>query len=217
MTDWLVAHPTGQALFDATRVVLSTQENAGIDVVADGELYRFDPDHPDTNGMIDFFVRPLENVRTAITREDRRRFGADPGMAFRAKPSGVVTGEIGKGTLDLPSDCARARALTMRPLRFTLTGPHMLAKTLLDGHYGSTPALVDALAGILAGQVRDLDADIVQVDEANLPGHPEEADWAQKAMNRVLDAVKTTAAAHLCFGNYGSQTIQRGTWAGLLP
>ncbi|MEN8152351.1 MAG: methionine synthase, partial [Planctomycetota bacterium] len=184
--DWLVAHPTEQALVDATRVVLSTQETAGIDVVADGELYRFDPDHPDTNGMIEYFVRPLDSVRTSITREDGRRFRALPGMAFRAKPSGVVTGGIGEGTLDLPTDCARARSLTRSPLRFTLTGPHMLAKTLLDEHYGSPAALADALAGVLAGQVADLDAEFVQVDEANLPGHPEEAEWALAAMNRVL-------------------------------
>ncbi len=57
--DWLAALPSQQALVDATRVVFKTQEMAGIDVVADGELYRFDVNHPDTNGMIDYFVRPL--------------------------------------------------------------------------------------------------------------------------------------------------------------
>ena len=215
--DWLAARPTEQALVDATRVVLATQEHAGIDVVADGELYRFDANHPDTNGMIEYFVRPLENVRTEITREDGRRFRADAGMAFRSRPSGVVVGEIGEGSLDLPSACERARALTTRPLRFTLTGPHMLAKTLLDEHYGSPAALADALAGVLAEQVADLDAEVVQVDEANLPGHPEEAQWALEAINRVLRAVKTQAAVHLCFGNYGGQTIQHGAWSGLVP
>src|SRR5713226_3416223 len=47
---WLVAHPGDQALRDATAVVLHLQELAGIDLVVDGELYRFDPDHPETNG-----------------------------------------------------------------------------------------------------------------------------------------------------------------------
>jgi 5-methyltetrahydropteroyltriglutamate--homocysteine methyltransferase len=214
--DWLAANPTEQALVDATRVVLATQEHAGIDVVADGELYRFDPNHPDTNGMIEYFVRPLENVRTEVTREERRRFEADPGMAFRSRPSGVVTGAIGEGNLDLPSACARARSLTKAPLKFTLTGPHMLAKTLLDEHHGSAAERADALAGVLAAQVADLDADVVQVDEANLPGHPEEAAWALAALNRVLRAVTTTAAVHLCFGNYGGQTIQHGAWSGLV-
>jgi hypothetical protein len=45
--DWLAAAPSEQAVVDATRVVLHTQEQAGIDVVCDGELYRFDVNHPD--------------------------------------------------------------------------------------------------------------------------------------------------------------------------
>jgi 5-methyltetrahydropteroyltriglutamate--homocysteine methyltransferase len=52
----------------------------------------------------------------------------------------------------------------------------------------------------------------VQIDEANLPGHPEEWEWAASAMNRVLDAVPSTPAVHLCFGNYGGQSVQSGTW-----
>ena len=50
--DWLSALPSGQAVLDATRVVFNTQREAGIDLPTDGELYRFDVNHPDTNGMI---------------------------------------------------------------------------------------------------------------------------------------------------------------------
>jgi 5-methyltetrahydropteroyltriglutamate--homocysteine methyltransferase len=66
--------------------------------------------------------------------------------------------------------------------------------------------------------MKRLDADVVQVDEANLPGHPEEWKWAAAAINKVLKAVpkKAKAAVHLCFGNYGGQTIQKGTWAKLM-
>ena len=60
--DWLIAAPSEQALIDATRVVIATQEEAGIDVVCDGELYRFDINHPETNGMIEYFVRPMDGV-----------------------------------------------------------------------------------------------------------------------------------------------------------
>ncbi|MEO6289061.1 MAG: hypothetical protein ABIO76_04040, partial [Ginsengibacter sp.] len=63
MFDWLAANPCSQAVEDATMVVFKTQELAGIDVIADGELYRFDVNHPETNGMIEYFVRPLGNVR----------------------------------------------------------------------------------------------------------------------------------------------------------
>jgi len=77
-------------------------------------------------------------------------------------------------------------------------------------------ALALALADVLAAQVKHLDAEVVQLDEANLPGAPDEWEWAAAAINRVLDAVKTTPAVHLCFGNYGGQSPQRGTWAKLM-
>jgi 5-methyltetrahydropteroyltriglutamate--homocysteine methyltransferase len=57
---------------------------------------------------------------------------------------------------------------------------------------------------------------VVQVDEANLPGSPDEWQWAAAAINRVLDAVETTPAVHLCFGNYGGQSIQKGSWDNLI-
>src|SRR5260370_592998 len=66
--DWLVSAPSQQALIDATKVVFKTQEMAGIDVVADGELYRFDINHPDTNGMIEYFLRPMSRIRSALGR-----------------------------------------------------------------------------------------------------------------------------------------------------
>jgi 5-methyltetrahydropteroyltriglutamate--homocysteine methyltransferase len=128
----------------------------------------------------------------------------------------VVDGPLGSGTLDLASACAGAKALATRPLKFTVTGPHMLAKTLLDKHYRDTPELAHAIADVLAEQVRHVAADVVQIDEANLPGHPDEWQWAASAINRVLDAVKGTPAVHLCFGNYGGQSIQKGNWAKLM-
>ncbi len=214
--DWLAAYPTEQALIDATMVVFKIQESAGVDLIADGELYRFDINHPDTNGMIEYFVRPLAGMRTAITRNDLDAFRKVEGMGFRSRPAGVVESALGEGTLNLPADCARARSLTRSPLKFTVTGPHMLCKTLLDRHYASRPELCLALARILADQVAELDADVIQIDEANLPGHPEESAWALEAVNTVLARVKSTGAVHLCFGNYGGQTIQKGDWKDLV-
>lgn len=215
--DWLVAAPSEQALADATRVVMHTQELAGIDLVCDGELYRFDVNHPETNGMIEYFIRPMAGVRTRIGFEELIAYRSQAGMGFRVRPPGVVDGPIGSGSLDLPHACGRARRLTRKPFKFTLTGPHMLAKTLVDRHYGgSTPALALAIADVLAEQVRHCDADVIQVDEANLPGSPGEWEWAAEAINRVLRAVKTVPAVHLCFGNYGGQSIQRGGWDRLL-
>lgn len=216
--DWLAAAPSEQALLDATRVVLATQEQAGIDVVCDGELYRFDPNHPETNGMIEYFVRPMSGIRAEIGFAEWLEYAKAAGMRFRARPPGVVDGPVAAGTLNLPLACARARRLATRPFKFTLTGPHMLAKTLHDRHYRDPAKLAHALAGVLAEQVKRLDADVVQLDEANLPGHPGEWKWAAAAINRVLRAVpkRAKAAVHLCFGNYGGQSVQRGTWAKLM-
>ena len=60
------------ALRDAIMVVLKTQELAGIDVIADGELNRFDPSHPETNGMIDYFVSRMDGIATRFSVERSR-------------------------------------------------------------------------------------------------------------------------------------------------
>lgn len=214
--DWLAANPSEHALVDATRVVFHTQERAGLDLVCDGELSRFDVNHPETNGMIDYFVGPMAGVRTDISFDELMAYRAQPGMGFRRRPPGVVDGPLGSGTLDLPEACARAGGLADAPFKFTLTGPHMLAKTLIDSHYGDLAALTDAIAAVLAEQVAHCEADVVQVDEANLPGHPHEWQVAAQSINRVLDAVQGVAAVHLCFGNYAGQSVQRGSWDKLL-
>src|SRR3954468_24679515 len=87
VAEWLVTSPSQQALLDATKVVFKTQELAGIDVVADGELYRFDVNHPDTNGMIEYFIRPMSGIRSQISRGDIEAFSKLEGMGFRAEPA----------------------------------------------------------------------------------------------------------------------------------
>ncbi|HKV88784.1 MAG TPA: cobalamin-independent methionine synthase II family protein [Candidatus Dormibacteraeota bacterium] len=213
---WLIAQPSEQALSDATAVVLHLQELAGIDLAVDGELYRFDPDHPQTNGMIEYFVRPMAGVRSAITRSDIELFRAQPHLGFRRRPAAVVEETIGEGTLDLVAAYERVAALSRLPVKFTLTSPYMLARMLLDTHYKDATALTLALADVLAAQVRHIDAAVIQVDEANLPGRPDDAELAAEAINRILDAVPGTPAVHLCFGNYGGQRIQQGSWAKLV-
>ena len=156
MFDWLAANPGQQAVEDATMVVFKIQELAGIDVIADGELYRFDLNHPETNGMIEYFVRPLGNVRGEVTRSDVEAFGRQEGMGFRARPAAVVEGALHEGMLDLVNAYRRIRPLTKMPLKFTITGPHMLSKTLLDYHYKDLPSLANALAMVFAKQIAEI-------------------------------------------------------------
>mgnify|MGYP003345999394 CR=1 FL=1 len=131
---------------------------AGIDVVCDGELYRFDVNHPETNGMIDYFIRPMSGIHTALARAELAKFRAAQGMKFRTQPAGVVRGELGEGNLNLPAAWQGVRGLTSRPLKFTLTSPYMLAKTLVNEFYPDTRALTMALAEVLRRQVADIDA-----------------------------------------------------------
>ncbi len=214
--DWLAALPSEQALLDATRVVFNLQRQAGIDLPTDGELYRFDVNHPDTNGMIEYFVHKFGGVRREVGRRDTAAFHAKTEMRWRNKPAAVVTGPITEGVLNLPEDCARAASVAGGPFKFTLTSPYMLARTLLDEHYHDFANLTLALADALAAQMSDLSCACVQVDEANVPGNPADGPLAAEAINRVLDAVRVEKAVHFCFGNYGGQTIQKGDWTALI-
>ena len=214
---WLLGNTSRVTLRDAILVALKTQELAGIDLVADGELNRFDPSHPETNGMIDYFVSRMEGVRTRFSITDIQEFRADAGLAYRGEPAGVVTGTIGEGTLNLLRDYEFTRGLTRQPLKFTCTGPHMLAKVLTDRHYGSRAELAVALAGVLRKQLERIGAEVIQLDEANIAGHPEDREWALAAINYVLEGIRGERAVHICFGNYGGQTIQKGFYRELLP
>jgi 5-methyltetrahydropteroyltriglutamate--homocysteine methyltransferase len=214
---WLAAFPTQTSLRDAILVVLKTQELAGLDVIADGELSRFDVSHPETNGMIEYFIRPMAGIDHALGREDITLFRKAAGLSWRTRPAGIVRRQIGEGTLNLPAAWEFVKGLSPRPMKFTLTSPYMLAKTLQDKHYHDIRAVTMALAEVLRRQVADIDAPVVQIDEANLPGHPEDADWAHEPINHVLKSVRGEKAVHLCFGNYGGQSIQKGFWKSLMP
>lgn len=213
---WLLAQPSEESLVDATALVFYTQRRLGIDLPTDGELYRYDPDHPETNGMIDYFVSRLGGIATAFTRTQLEAFRKNPAMGFRRKPAGLVREAISEGQLNLPEACARSAAVSGGSFKFTLTSPYMLARTLVDEHYGDFGELTMAIAEVLANQVAALDVACLQVDEANLPGNPEHAEIALAAVNKVLSAFPGERAVHLCFGNYGGQTIQSGTWDRLL-
>jgi len=127
----------------------------------------------------------------------------------------VVEAPLGEGSLNLMADCELAASVAGGPFKFTVTSPYMLARTLLDRHYSGFEELLMAVADVLAQQVAGLPCACLQVDEANIPGNPSDGPIAAAAINRVLDAFTGTRAVHLCFGNYGGQTIQKGEWRAL--
>ena len=213
---WLAALPSEQALIDATRVVFDIQRQADIDLPTDGELYRFDVNHPDTNGMIDYFVGKMSGITQKVGKSHTEAFRQKSEMKFRAKPAGIVISAIGEGSLNLLSDCERAATVAGGPFKFTITSPYMLARTLLNLHYKNFETLTLEIADIVAQQVKGLPCSCVQVDEANIPGNPEHGPLAAKAINKILHVVKVEKAVHFCFGNYGGQTIQKGTWMDII-
>ena len=212
--DWLAALPSQQALIDATRVVFKTQEMAGIDVVADGELYRFDVNHPDTNGMIEYFIRPMSGH--PLGRHPRGHRGIRPaaghGLPRRARRR-RRRARSAKGTLNLPRDYRRARGPDQAADE---VHPDRPAHAVQDADGPPLPRQGAARAGHcgrLAEQVADIDPDVIQVDEANIPGTPEEGDWAAERDQRRARCGNERAkekGVHMCFGNYGGQSIQTG-------
>ncbi len=172
--------------------------------------------HPDTNGMIDYFVGSMAGVRTQLGRSDWDTFAHTRTMGFRSKPAGVVVDQLGEGGLNLQVACAAAAAVAGGPFKFTVTSPYMLARTLVDNYYRDFETLTMAIAQVLAFQLIGLDCACVQVDEANITGNPSDSDLAARSINLLLDRVTVEKAVHLCFGNYGGQTIQKGEWLSLI-
>ena len=112
---WLRVFSNAESLRDAMMAVIKTQELAGIDVVADGELYRWDINHADTNGMIDYFVRPMAGIRSQLTTEELQRWQQKMGIEYRARPAGIVTGPVGDGFLNLRRDYENVSRLDGAP------------------------------------------------------------------------------------------------------
>jgi 5-methyltetrahydropteroyltriglutamate--homocysteine methyltransferase len=214
---WLVGNTSRLVLRDAVMAVLKTQELAGIDLVTDGELMRFDPSHPETNGMVDYFASRMDGIRKHFAVSDFDRSRSDRGSGYGLLTAGMVVGKLHEGTLNLPRDYEFVSVLTKVPLKFTCTGPHMLSRLLTNCFYKDLPDLAMDLAAILRRQIELIEADTVQLDEAAIIGFPEDAVWAADAVNVVLDGVLNERAVHICFGNYGGQPQLRGFWRDLIP
>src|ERR1700723_2955988 len=133
--------------------------------------------------MIEYFIRPMAGIRAQVGRSDHEAFARANAMWFRRKAAGVVEAELGEGSLNLLADCELAGSVAGGPFKFTVTSPYMLARTLLDRHYKDFRQLLMAIADILAAQVTDLACECLQIDEANIPGNPDDAPLAAEAIN----------------------------------
>jgi len=214
---WLAGSPSRTTVRDALMVILKAQELAGIDLVTDGEMLRFDSTNPESNGMVDYFLSRLGGVKKQVSRADTDRFRTDLAQNYDMAAAYAVMEEIGEGTLNLPRDFEMVRKLTKVPLKFTCTGPHMLARMLTNFHYKDVCEVAMAIADIERRQLELIEADTIQIDEASIAAYPEDAVWAADALNRVLEGVTHEKAVHICFGNFGGQSALKGIWRTLLP
>ena len=85
---WMVGNPSRLVVRDAVMAVLKTQELAGLDLVTDGELMRFDASHPEANGMVDYFVSRLDGIRRTYSPFDSERYRADRAAGYLALHGG---------------------------------------------------------------------------------------------------------------------------------
>lgn len=177
---------------DAVRAVLKMQEQAGIDIVGDGEQTRTHFVHGFLQGVtgVDF-----DKVKRIGIRADR--YEADcPTVAAAVSWRAPVHAD----------DVKFARANTTHPFKFTLPGPMTMVDTLADDYYKDRAKLAFALADILNAEAKALEAagaDTIQFDEPAFNVYLEEVrDWGVAALERAAAGLKCTTAVHICYG-YG--------------
>jgi len=187
---WRIPEPLlAQAQRDATLVAIREQEEAGLDIVTDGEIRR--------ESYFNRFATALEGL-------DPERPGSALSRNGRPIPVPRVVGPIRRRAPVEVDDMAFLRAHTRRLAKITVPGPFTLTQLAQNDYYPNEEALALAYAAVLNEEIRDLfaaGADIVQLDEPYMQAQPEKARrYAVRAINRALEGIEGTSAVHMCFG-----------------
>jgi 5-methyltetrahydropteroyltriglutamate--homocysteine methyltransferase len=177
---------------DATLVAIKLQEDAGIDIVCDGEQSR------------QHFVHGFLEVVDGIDFNRKVEMGIRADRYKALCPT--VVGELKLRGRVHAREARLARAHTTRPLKFTLPGPMTIVDTIADAHYGDRVKMAMAFAGLLNEEARGLAADgvdVVQFDEPAFNVYMNEAaGWGIEALHRAVEGVSCKSAVHICYG-YG--------------
>ncbi|HLN08982.1 MAG TPA: methionine synthase, partial [Xanthobacteraceae bacterium] len=177
---------------DATLLAIKRQEDAGIDIVGDGEQSRQHFVH----GFLEF-VDGIDFARRVEMGIRRNRYKAlVPTVVGPLRLMGRVHGE----------EARLARAHTKRKLKFTLPGPMTIIDTVADAHYGDRVTMAFAFAHLLNAEARALQADgvdVIQFDEPAFNVYTDEVNaWGIAALHRAIEGLTCTTAVHICYG-YG--------------
>lgn len=176
---------------DAVRLVLRDQEEAGLDILSDGEQTRA---HFVTTFIENLAGIDFEHKRTVRIRN---RYDADVP---------VVTGPVSRKRPVFVEDARFLRGATTRAVKFTLPGPMTMVDTLYDAHYGSREALARQFARVLNEEAREIAAtgvDVIQFDEPAFNVFFDDVRaWGVEALERAAEGLPCKTAVHICYG-YG--------------
>ncbi|MGZ5847614.1 MAG: methionine synthase [Ramlibacter sp.] len=183
-----------QAKADATLLWIKAQEDAGLDIVGDGEQSR--------QHFVHGFLERVEGIdfehKVKMGIRDNRYDAMVPQVVGPLRLAGRVHA----------FEAQLARAHTTRKLKFTLPGPMTIVDTVADRFYGDRVAMAMAFAELLNQEALALQADgvdIVQFDEPAFNVYLRDAaDWGVRALERAAQGLTCTTAVHICYG-YGIQ------------
>src|SRR4051812_16715976 len=190
---------------DATLLAIRAQEDAGLDIVTDGEIRRESYSNHFATALAGL---DLDNPGTVVNRS--------------GKPNPVprVVGEVRRPAPVQVADARFLREHTGRTIKVTVPGPFTMSQQTQDDYYQNPEQLAYAYADAVNAEARDLfaaGADIVQLDEPYLQARPDAArEYGLKALNRALDGLAGTTAVHLCFG-YAAIVHERPSGYSFLP
>ena len=172
----------------ATEFWIRTQEELGVDVLVDGEMYRSD--------MVAYFAEHLKGFEEGgLVRSYGNRYYHKPMITDEVHWKGPITVEWWK----------YARGLTSKPLKGMLTGPYTVMDWSFIEYYPDRPTACLALAKEIRKEVEALieeGAKIIQIDEPALSVRPEELPVAIEAMHIVTDGLPAYFITHICYGAF---------------
>jgi 5-methyltetrahydropteroyltriglutamate--homocysteine methyltransferase len=187
---WRIAEPfLAEAQEDATLLAIRAQEDAGLDIVTDGEIRR--------ESYSNRFATALDGV-------DIDNPGSALDRSGHPNPVPRIVGKIRRRHPVEVADLEFLRAHTDRKIKMTVPGPFTMSQQAQNDFYGSEEEAAMDYAAAVNEEIRDLfsaGADIVQIDEPYMQARPEKARaYGLKALNRALEGVQGTTAVHICFG-----------------
>jgi 5-methyltetrahydropteroyltriglutamate--homocysteine methyltransferase len=203
---WRVPEPwLAQAQDDATVLAIRAQEEAGLDIVTDGEIRR--------ESYSNRFATALEGVDIDNPGKGLDRSGHPitlPRIAGRIRRTRPV--EV--------DDLLFLKRHTRKRVKITVPGPFTMSEQAQNDYYATGEEAAMDYAAAVNEEIRDLfaaGADIVQIDEPWMQARPEKArQYGLKALNRALEGVKGTTAVHICFG-YAAVIHQKPSGYSFLP